>query len=90
MQLDPFRSDIGTRVLVAFLGENAHWRTLGGIARASGLTKSDVTNFIEDNKECFVESSIRPGGSVLYGMRHDLRQRALAAASAQETHRVTA
>ena len=90
MQPDPFSSGIGARVLVAFLGDNAHWRTLGGIARASGLTKSEVTSFIEDNKECFVESRIRPGGSVLYGMRHDLRQRALAAASAQEPQRATA
>ncbi len=90
MQPDPFSRGIGARVLVAFLGDNAHWRTLGGIARASGLTKSEVTKFIEDNRECFVESSIRPGGSVLYGMRHDLRQRALAAAPGQEPHRATA
>ena len=89
-QPDPFSSDIGARVLVAFLGEKAHWRTLGGIARASGLTKGEVTKSIEDNKECFVESSITLGGSVLYGMRDDLRQRALAAASAQEPHHATA
>ena len=89
-QSDPFSSDIGARVLVAFLGDKAHWRTLGGIARASGLTKGEVTRFIEDNKECFVESSITLGGNVLFGMRHDLRQRALAAVSAQEPHHATA
>ncbi len=90
MQSDPFSSGLGARVLVAFLGERAHWRTLGGIARASGLTNSEVTRFIEENKECFVESSIRPGGSVLYGMRHDLRQRALAAVPAQRAHQAIA
>ena len=83
MQSDPFSSGLGARVLVAFLGERAHWRTLGGIARASGLTNSEVTRFIEENKECFVESSITLGGSVLYGMRHDIRQRALEAAPAK-------
>ena len=84
MLSDPFSSDIGAQVLVAFLGDNAHWRTLGGISRASGLTKSEVTRFIQENKDCFVESSITLGGSVLYGMRNDLRQRAL------EAHRATA
>lgn len=82
MQPDPFGSDIGARVLVAFLGDNALWRTLGGIARTSGLTKSEVTGFLEENKECFVESSITLGGSVLYGVRQDLRQQALEAARA--------
>lgn len=89
MQFEPFSSGIGERILVAFLGDNAHWRTLGGISRASGLTKSDVIKFIEDNEECFIESSIRPGGSILYGMRHDLRQHALSAVPAQSAHQAT-
>ena len=89
MQPNPFSSDVGARVLVAFLGENAHWRTLGGIVRDSGLNKSDVTRFLEDNKECFVESTIRLGGNVLCGIRHDLRQHALAGAPPQRPHRAT-
>ena len=82
-QSNRFDGDIGARVLMAFLEGDADWHTLGGIARASGLTKDEVTRFIEDNKECFVESSMRPGGSVLYGMRQDLRQRALGPAAAK-------
>ena len=82
-QSNQFDSDIGGRVLVAFLEEDANWRTLGGIAEASGLTEDEVAKFIEYNKDCFVESSIRPGGSALYRIRRDLIQRAFGSAAAK-------
>ena len=83
MSLNPFSNDIGEQVLVAFRGDDADWRTLGGIVRESGLDSHDVTKFLEENKECFIESTVRPGGNVLYRIRHDLRRQALAAARAQ-------
>ena len=82
-QSGQFDSDVGARIVVTFLEDDANWRTLGGIAQASGLTKGEVSKFIEDNKECFMESSIRPGGSVLYRMRQDLLQRAFGVAAAK-------
>ena len=79
-QPNSFNPDIGGRVLVVFLDDTARWQTLDGIARASGLTSGEVTRFIEDHRECFVESSISLGGTVLYGLRQDLRQRVVGAA----------
>ena len=82
MEHNPFTSEIGKRVLIAFARETARWRTLGGIARESGRTTREVAEFIEDNEHCFVESSIRFGGSTLYGIRSELREQALKGASA--------
>lgn len=67
------------RVVVAFVGERSEWRSLGGIARKSGLTTRQVAEFIEENPDCFVQSSVKPGGVALYGLRGDLREVALAA-----------
>lgn len=77
MEHNPFTSDIGKRVLLAFARDTAHWRTLGGIARESGRTTREVAEFIEENEQCFVQSSIRFGGSTLYGIRSELREQVL-------------
>ena len=81
MENNPFTSGIGKRVLLAFARDTAHWRTLGGIARESGRTTREVAEFIEDNERCFVQSSIKFGGSTLYGIRNELREQALQGAS---------
>ena len=70
---------VGGRVVDAFVGERSEWRSLGGIARKSGLTMREVADFIEANGDCFVQSSVKPGGMALYGLRGDLREVALAA-----------
>ena len=78
MGSNPFSSQVGGKVLVAFIGDDSVWRTLGGIARESGLTTSEVTDFINENSDYFVQSSVKPGGRALYGIRDDLREVAVA------------
>ena len=70
---------VGGQVVGAFVGEGSEWRSLGGIARKSGLTTREVAAFIEENRDHFVLSSVKPGGIALYGLRGDLREVALAA-----------
>ena len=65
MEHNSFTSEIGKSVLLAFVRETAHWRTLGGIVSESGRATREVAEFIEDDEHCFVQSSIRLGGSTL-------------------------
>ena len=87
MEPNPFSSHVGARVLVAFDGDASRWRTLGGIARKADLTIPDVADFIEKNQHCFIQSSVKPGGMALYGIRHDLSQRAHEGASGHQGDR---
>ena len=87
MEHNPFTSDIGKRVLLAFARDTARWRSLGGIARESGRTTREVAEFIKDNEHCFVQSSIKFGGSTLYGIRNELREQALREASGHRMDR---
>ena len=70
-------SPVGGRVCVAFVGEGSEWRLVGGIARESGLTTRQVAEFIEENRDYFVQSSVKPAGIALYGLHGDLRELAL-------------
>ncbi len=83
MQSDPFSTPVGARVLAAFLHDTYRWRTLGGIARETDLPSSQVADFIENYRQCFVQSRVKPGGRALYGIAPELRQRALERASNQ-------
>ena len=81
MQSDPFSTPAGARVLAAFLHDTYRWRTLGGIAREADLPSGEVADFIESYRQCFVQSSVKPGGRALYGIKLELRQLALKRAS---------
>lgn len=81
MQSDPFSTPVGARVLAAFLHDTYRWRTLGGIARETDLSSSQVADFIKNYRQCFVQSRVKPGGRELYGIIPELRQRALESAS---------
>ena len=81
MQSDPFGTPVGARVLAAFGHDTYRWRTLGGIAREAHLPSGEVADFIESYRQCFVQSSVKPGGRALYGIAPELRQRALERAS---------
>ena len=72
MELSPFSSPVGVRVLVAFDGDASRWRSLGGIAREAHLTTREVAEFIETHEDCFVQSRVKPGGTPLYGIRDGL------------------
>lgn len=72
MASEPFQDSIGARVVVAFSHPDSLWRTLGGIARSSGLTTEDVLAYIRENETCFVQSRLKLGGLPLYGVRRDL------------------
>ena len=74
MDTNPFSSRIGARVAAAFLGERAGWRSLGGIARQTGLPAHEVHAFLEANGDYFVQSTVKPGGIPLYGLREDVRK----------------
>lgn len=87
MEHNPFTSDIGKRVLLAFARDTARWRSPGGISRESGRTTREVAEFIEDHEHCFVQSSIKFGGSILYGIRNELREQALREASGNRMKR---
>ena len=60
---------IGKQVVVAFEGPHAEWRTVGGIARQTGLSEQEIVKCIEEHEEAFKESSVKLGGKVLYGLR---------------------
>ena len=87
MEHNPFTSDVGKCVLLAFARDTARWRSLGGIAGESGRTTREVAEFIEDNEHCFVQSSIKFGGSALYGIRNELREQAFREASGNQMDR---
>lgn len=89
MEHNPFTSEIGKRVLLAFARDTAHWRSLGGIARESGRTTREVAEFIENNEHCFVQSSIKFGGSTLHGIRKELREQVLRETSGNRLDRAT-
>ncbi len=66
---------VGKRVALAFRGEAASWRTVGGIARAAGLPVSTVQEYLDARKQCFVQASVSFGGKKLYGIRAGVQMR---------------
>ena len=73
-----FRDKIGKRLVAAFGGDGGEWRTAGGIARETGLSKNTVEEYIQTNPRCFVRSRIAPAGKSLYAIRQSLRAQAAA------------
>lgn len=74
MDKNPFSGPVGARIAIAFLGDNSGWRSLGGIARQAGLPPNEVTAFLEAHGDYFVQSTVKPGGLPLYGLREDVRK----------------
>ena len=67
--------DIGATIAIAFSipfsirGEQSRWRTIGGIARDTGLREETVRRHIEAHPEVYKQSIIRLGGTPIYGLR---------------------
>ena len=59
----------GRRIESAFRGEGAKWRTIGGIARETGLPEKEVRAYVGANEELFERARLSPGGRVLYSIR---------------------
>ena len=87
MEPDPFDTTVGARVLVAFERDGCGWRTLGGIAREAHLTKREVADFLDKYGDRFVQSSVKPGGAALYGIRPDAYRHTRAGATESQVDR---
>ena len=59
----------GRKVAAAFGAKGGHWRTLGGVARDTGLPEEAVREYVQRKKACFVRSPVSPGGKELYGIK---------------------
>ena len=76
MDKDAIQAAVARKVIDTFLGRETDWRTLGGIARESGLAVVDVSEYVETHPAKFVQSSVAPGGTRLYRMRPEAAQAA--------------
>ena len=59
----------GRRIAAAFSAKGGHWRTLGGVARETGLPEETVREYVRGKKACFVRAPVSPGGKELYGIK---------------------
>lgn len=66
---DLMKDSVAEKVAEALSGPEAEWRTLGGIARESGLPVIKVSEYIRQHPEDFRQSSVKPGGLPLYRIR---------------------
>ena len=57
------------KIRKAFAEEQNAWRTVGGIARATGLSAEAIESFIKVHPDLFTESEIAPAGTPLYRIR---------------------
>jgi hypothetical protein len=64
---------VTSRILEAFGNHGDEWRTVGGIARDSGLAHQVVQDYIRTYPHLFETSPISPGGMTLYSLRVDPR-----------------
>ncbi len=62
---------LAARILGAFQRTNDGWRTVGGVARDSGLPFEAVQTYLRSHPELFETSSIAPAGMALYALRID-------------------
>lgn len=58
-------SDIGKKIIQTFGPTYSDWRTVGGIERDTGVPQQEITDFINEHNELFIQSSISPGGKKL-------------------------
>lgn len=63
------KAEVAEKIIEVLSGPEADWRTLGGIARESGLPVADVSEYIREHPEDFKQSSITLGGLPLYRIR---------------------
>ena len=63
--------DLGATIAIAFSirGHHSRWRTVGGIARDTGLSEETVRRHIEMHPEVYKQPIIRLGGTPIYGLR---------------------
>ena len=68
---DEQQHDVGATIAIAFSirGEHSRWRTIGGIARDTGLREETVRRHIEMHPEVYKQSIITLGGTLIYGLR---------------------
>ena len=52
---------IGRMIESAFRGEGAKWRTIGGIARETGLLEKDVRAYVRANEQLFERARLFAG-----------------------------
>ena len=62
------RDKVGKKIAIAFRVKGGKWRTLGGIARESGLSEEAVIEYVRAKKGCFVRAPVSPGGKELYAI----------------------
>jgi len=70
---NPLDDPVGKRVLPAFHGAENLWRTVGGVARETGLPAETVQSYINSNPGLFVQSTLTASGSGLYGLRDEVK-----------------
>ena len=61
--------ELGPKVARAFHGKRAKWRTLGGIARTTGLSEEVVRDYIQRRHDYFITAPVSPGGKRLYAVK---------------------
>ena len=69
MDKDTIRATVGKRVARAMSEPEIDWRTVGGVARETGLPVGDVSEYIQQHPDDFRQSIIKPGGVPLYRIR---------------------
>ena len=67
MALDP-TDEVGSKILTAFpaVPSTSTWRSVPGIAKASGLSTTDVAVYIDTHPDLFERSPLVVSGTVLY------------------------
>ena len=63
------RDKTGRRIAGAFGVKGGQWRTLGGIARETGLPEETVREYVRGKRACFVRAPVSPGGKKLYAIK---------------------
>ena len=61
-----FNDPIGHQILGAFGPQGDQWRTIGGIARTTGLPVDTVHTYVQTHEMNFGQAPFSPGGFTLY------------------------
>lgn len=74
---DSLNDPVGSRILNAFSGPQGIWRSLGGIARDTGLPLDTVYSYFNQHSDLFMQSPLRPIGTPLYALEPGIRSKLL-------------
>ena len=71
---DPFADPQGLKIYQAFSGPRAHWRTLGGIARQTGISIEKVESYVHEHPNQFVRGDLTVSGTALYQFKDMIKE----------------